>query len=80
MNDHKTVYIYPARHNGKSITCLKRIVDLMDAGYNVVPVYRTPQQKLQGRRFEPIIVDKDILRPDQLTRAECMLNKILKGE
>lgn len=75
----KTVYIYPSRMSGKSMTCLKRIFDLEAAGYNVVPVYRTPHSNLQGRRSEAGIIDKDILTPEACERAERFLDEMLKS-
>lgn len=74
-----TVYVVPARSSGKSLRCMRCILDLMDAGYNVTPVYVTPNSKLRGRSYESIIVDKDILTPAQLELAERMLDAILKG-
>lgn len=77
---NNTVYVSPARGNGKSLRCRKYILDLMDAGYKVTPVYITPNSELRGRRYESVIVDKDILTPAQYERAERMLADILKGE
>ena len=80
MNESKTVYICCGRGSGKLETQRRLYKKLIDAGYRLEFVQSAPFSKLKGRRFEPIVIDKDILRPDQLTRAEVMLNKILKGE
>lgn len=75
----KTIYISTARRSGKSAACMKRIQDLEAAGYNVMPVYHTPHENLQGRRYESVIVDKDILTPKACERVERFLDEMLKS-
>lgn len=75
----KTIYISTARRSGKSMSCLKRIFDLEAAGYNVMPVYYTPRENLQGRRPEAGIIDKVILTPEACERAERFLDEMLKS-
>ncbi len=80
MGDCKTVYICSGRGSGKVETQCRLYKKLIDSGYRLEFIKSTPFSKLRGRRFEPAIIDKDILHPDKLAKAEQMLNKILKGE
>lgn len=65
--------------SGKSFAAQMYIQSLKDAGYNVTPIYRTPRKELQGRRYESVIIDKDILTPEACERAERFLDEMLKS-
>ena len=77
MND--VVYIQVGRASGKTMIQAKIIDELMKAGKKVVLIEpkRTP---VRGITCAGAIVDLDILNPEQMERAEKMLNMILKGE
>jgi hypothetical protein len=53
--------------------------ELVAAGKKLVFVRPDYHDKLRGRRYEPIIVDRDILTLEQYERAEEMLKAFLSS-
>lgn len=77
MSGNKSIYIYPARRNGKTAIMRKMIEAYLEAGYEVKFI----EPKLTNQRGFTLagsIIDVDILTPAQCERAERMLKEILK--
>ena len=73
--DSDTVYVTIGRRSGKTMIQARQMEELMKSGKKVVLV----EPKLASKRNDWLI-DRDILDPERMKRAELMLNKILKGE
>lgn len=75
------VYVSLGRRCGKTMLQNKYIEELRKSGKEVVLVEpKCVDSKLRGATYAGAIVDLDILSPEQMERAERMLDQILKGE
>lgn len=74
LEDARTVYIVPARANGKTYTAKKEYLRLLKAGKKLVFMSPKTSGDLRGSSYESIIVDRDMLSPAQLERAERILD------
>lgn len=79
LDEARSIYICPARADGKYLRTLRMYQELMDSGKKLVFVRPEPYSKLRGQRYEPIIVDKDILTLDQCERADEILKMFLSS-
>lgn len=78
ITEPRTIYIYPARGNGKTHIMREIIEAYLADGYEVK--FIEPKcTNLRGFTLAPAIIDVDILTPAQCERAERMLEEILKG-
>jgi hypothetical protein len=78
MNSNRTVYIYPSRFNGKTDLVHELVRTYQEAGYEVRFV-DPKHSNLKGSYFRSVFIDKDVLTPARLERAEKILDDILKG-
>lgn len=76
-----TIYVMVGRSCGKTIALARELEEICKSGKKVVLVEpKYSSRHIEGKRPIDLYVDRGILTPERMERAEQMLRMLLKGE